>query len=114
LHKTVAESFYPLQYVAELPYIRQSVIHRSCMTSSNVQSNTTCFTNIGIDLGLHVSIHYGIIIRPSLKYSDPYIKLLKHGLGSRPFTTTFVYGTRILVNIVRPVYMSLYHKIFKT
>jgi len=37
------------------------------ISSSNVQSNTTCLTNIFIDLGLHVSIHYGIIIRASLK-----------------------------------------------
>ena len=40
------------------------------ITSSNVQSNTTCLTNIFIDLGLRVSIHYGIIIRPSLKYTS--------------------------------------------
>ena len=34
------------------------------ITSSNVQSNVTCLTNIFIYLGLLVSIHYGIIIRP--------------------------------------------------
>ena len=36
----------------------QSVWYVS-LTSGNVQSNTTCLTNIFIDLGLHVSIHYG-------------------------------------------------------
>jgi len=51
------------------------------ITSSNVQSNTTCLTDISIDLGLHVLIHYGIIIRPSLKYTDTLHKTIKTRFG---------------------------------
>ena len=72
------------------------------MTSSNVQSNTTCLTNTFVDLGLHVSIHYGIIIRPSLKYTDPLHKIIKIRFGIPTFTLTFVYG--VVVNIVRYQY----------
>jgi len=38
-------------------------------------------TNIFIDLGLHVSIHYGIIIRPSLKHTDSLHKTIKTRIG---------------------------------
>ena len=59
------------------------------ITSSNVQSNINSLTNIFIELLQHVSIHYEIIISPSLKYTYPYHKLLKHVLKSQPFTVTF-------------------------
>ena len=51
------------------------------VTSNDVQTNTTSITNIFIDLGLHVSIHYGIIIRPSLKYTDPLHKSIETRIG---------------------------------
>ena len=55
------------------------------ITSNDVQSNTTFLTNIFIDLGLHVSIHYGIIIRPSLKYTDPLHKTINRFTPNDPY-----------------------------
>jgi len=69
------------RYLEFLPLAE--LFHAVSITSSNVQSNTTCLTNIFIDLGLHVSIHYGIIIRPSLKYTDPLHKTIKTRFGIR-------------------------------